>query len=97
MRLFRRWPGVEVSAASWGEGWPLTVERGRLELRNGRNVVFIAGRREYAVNGLAAQDKRYRPINEIWADDPDAPLGLEFKLSLRKMIEVGLGLGQKGD
>jgi hypothetical protein len=90
MKLFHRWPRVEISAATWGEGWPLTVDRGRLELRNKHHVIFIAGRRQYAVNGLAKQNKWYRPIDEIWADNPDVP-GL--KKNIGKLIERGLSLG----
>lgn len=94
MNLF--FPVLHVARTAWGDDWPLTVERGILQLRSGRHVVFLVGGKVYAVNGLAKAEKRllssrprYLPIDEIWADDPRWP-GL--KKSLTRLIEAGLAL-----
>ena len=61
-------PGVEISQQEYGAKWPFTVSGGRLECINNA-VIFHAGEKAYAVNGVAKQ-KGYSAIEVIWKEDP---------------------------
>lgn len=87
-------PYVKLYRTSYGDDWPLTVEEGVLQLRSNNQVVFVANGKPYAVNGTAKaetywglEQPRYRPIDEIWADDPAGG-----KKDLSRLIAMGLAL-----
>lgn len=83
---------AEVSREELGAKWPLTVDRGVLSC-NGSNgvgqVIFTAGGKTYAVNGLARGMKKYPPVDEIWADNPSGP---GPKKDIGPLIDRGLKL-----
>ena len=62
-------PGVLVTKSEFGNKWPFTVNKGRLECR-GISVIFHAKGKAYAVNG-SARTEGYAKINEIWKDDQE--------------------------
>lgn len=73
------WTWQEISAAEFGNDWPLTVAGGRLGCMGSNgfgDIVFVVDGQRYAVNGLAAGRKDnsgqllYRDIVPIWRDDP---------------------------
>jgi len=78
----------KISKTEFGENWAFAVDEGILECRN-KEVVFIADGKTYAVNGTAKQSKRYIPIEEIWADDPNIK---GIKKNIGFTIEKGLEL-----
>lgn len=85
-------PYIDVSADSFDGIWPLTVEAGTLACSD-QAVTFATGGVVYAVNGTAAgraAASGWEPIDDIWADDPAADLGL--KLNMGDLIERGLAL-----
>lgn len=55
-----------VSAADFGDKWPLTVDSGVLRCEE-QAVVFRYEGVDYAVNGTA-KSRGYPPIDPIWAD-----------------------------
>ena len=68
----------EVSRASMGDAWPLTVDSGFLncEGSNGYGGVFFTSSDgiRYFVNGVAKQmGEHAEDIRDIWADDPNIP------------------------
>lgn len=77
-----------VSRSNYPATWPLTVDSGTLECYSGR-VTIKVGTTQYALNGIAAGDGSYTPIDSIWADDPSLP-GL--KKGLGVLINDGLKL-----
>ncbi|MCG3887420.1 DUF2511 domain-containing protein [Photobacterium leiognathi] len=58
----------QVSFDEFGNEWPLTVNSGTIECRQGNSVVFITDGKEYAINGTA-EDLGYKDIRPIWKDD----------------------------
>ncbi len=83
----------KVNKPMFGEKWPLTVSEGTLDCNGSKGVgklIFIdSSSNRYALNGLAIGDKRNKPIDPIWKDDP-AVKGL--KISMSSLIERGLKL-----
>lgn len=77
-----------VSRSNYPATWPLTVNSGTLECYSQR-VTIKVGSTRYALNGIAAGDGSYTPIDSIWADDPSLP-GL--KKGLGVLINDGLKL-----
>lgn len=78
--------GMAVSAADFGENWPLTVEEGILRCEPPGAVVFSTGGKDYAVNGMAAT-QGYDDIDPIWADGEVTP-----KENIGPLINAGLAL-----
>ncbi|GAA1769428.1 hypothetical protein GCM10009681_46000 [Luedemannella helvata] len=72
-----------------GDRWPLTIDSGTLECRNGAEVVLSSGGTVYALNGTAKSSKRYADVSSVWADDPSTA-GL--KVSIGPLIDEGLAL-----
>ena len=73
----------------WGARWPLTVPGGCLVCEPGRRVVFVHAGRRYAVNGAAVADLRTRPLEAIWADEPE----LEgMKMDVGALVGRGLNI-----
>ncbi|MBF4161446.1 DUF2511 domain-containing protein [Nocardioides acrostichi] len=92
---FRDDPGL-VTAASYGDGWPLTVEYGALTCRivksGGREASSVTIRvpgAQYALNGVARSMSPFQNVDPIWADNPDIK---GAKLDLGPFIERGLEL-----
>ncbi len=82
---------VRVTAAEFGQEWPLTVREGVLRWEPPNAVVFVADSREYGLNGMA-RTAGYDEIDPIWADELD-----EFipKKSVGPLIHRGLELGNR--
>lgn len=103
MTIVSLYPSRRITRADMGDAWPLTVEEGILQLREGKHVLFHHGGQVYAVNGTAISarhwilDKpRYRPIDELWADAESLPgLDLRLKKNIGPLIKLGLALGEK--
>jgi hypothetical protein len=83
-----------VSRATMGKDWPLTVESGTLSCERGVDVVFKTAGIRYAVNGSAKSRTDLPEIDEIWADDPApyAPASYVPKKNIGPLIEAGLAL-----
>lgn len=79
----------DISRTDLGDNWPLTVDRGTLECRDGSSVVFTVGGTTYAVNGTAKGAHRYAEIDAIWSADPNVA-GL--KKNIGPLIDKGLAL-----
>ena len=62
---------VEISQSEYGDKWPFTVSRGRLECIPSSKVVFHARGRTYAVNGVARNDYSLDNMRDIWRKDPN--------------------------
>lgn len=80
---------LRVSAADFGDDWPLTVQSGVLRCGRSMAVTFTHGGWEYAINGVARSREGFRPIQEIWQDNPEIP---GTKKSIAPLIERGLEL-----
>ena len=64
---------LHVTRAAFGEAWPLTIEEGTLTCNQGDAIVLIAGKRRYAVNGIARSTHQGEDIRPIWRDIPLLP------------------------
>jgi hypothetical protein len=83
-----------VERATWTDGrWPFTVDVATLlctkGAAGGEEVLVVANREMYAVNGTAKSANLWPPFDPIWLDDPKAP-GL--KINIGPMIERGRAL-----
>ncbi len=90
---------MKISKQMLGDEYPFTVSEGILSCNDEPNaVLFVVGSTIYAVNGTAKSlknssgEKRYKPIDEIWADNPKIK---GTKVDVGKVIELGLELCQK--
>jgi hypothetical protein len=77
-----------ISKQEMGKDYPFTVSEGDLTCRNNL-VLFTANGETYAVNGSARSSRRYKPIDEIWAEHESIK---GAKIDLSKVIEMGLEL-----
>lgn len=59
-----------VKASDYGNKWPFTVKKGSVACPDGKSVIFLAGGKKYALNGVA-KSKGYTPIEPIWRYDPE--------------------------
>jgi hypothetical protein len=92
----RKQPALLVTQEEYGEKWPFTVSKGKLECFHPGIVTFSVKDKTYAVNGLASS-RGYSDINEIWKDEPNQEKSeqtpkLIAKLDLGKIIYKGLDL-----
>jgi hypothetical protein len=86
-----------ITRAEYGKAWPFTVEGGLLTGDASRgipSVTFTVGETTYAVNGVAAANKLYAKLQNIWAADPEIP-GLCINMS--PIIDRGLSLAGNVD
>jgi len=60
--------GTAIDSTSYGEKWPFTVEKGVVACLKNNSVIFIANKKEYALNGTASS-QGYQPIEPIWKYD----------------------------
>lgn len=80
---------VEVTAAQFGDKWPLTVDKGTLHCEAPTRIVFTApDGQKYGVNGSAATD--YVSILEITKDTENG--GVTFKMNASVLIDEGMKL-----
>jgi hypothetical protein len=77
-----------ISKQELGKDYPLTVSEGYVSCKSGA-VFFSTGGQTYAVNGTAKSLTPHKPIDEIWADDPDIK---GAKMDISKVIQIGLEL-----
>jgi hypothetical protein len=83
---------TKISKQEFGSDWPFTVDEGILACKGSRGVaevVFTANGLSYAVNGTAKGAKKYRPVEEVWAENPSLP---GTKKNLSSIIDRGLKL-----
>ena len=83
---------TKISKQEFGNDWPFTVDEGILACKGSGGVgevVFTANGASYAVNGVAKGTKKYRPIEEVWAENPTVP---GTKKNIGPIIERGLKL-----
>jgi len=85
-----------ISEQEFGNKWPFTIPSGTLSCLsnniNGYEKQFVAisyNGKTWAVNGSARGRDSYRPLEEIWKDNPDTP-GAKF--SMGEVIQKGLKL-----
>jgi hypothetical protein len=88
-------PKVEVSRASMGDAWPLTVESGTVGCDYRHRIWFQprGSSVRYAVNGSAKA--KFRDIKPIWARDlgyPDTSDGIIMRKMMTPLIDAGQGL-----
>lgn len=73
-----------IERSQYGERWPFTVDAGIISCVDG-SIIFTHQSKNYAVNGMAINTKRYEKIDEIWADDPNTGA----KKNLSEIINLG--------
>lgn len=81
-----------VSSSDFGEGWPLTVDKGTLRCEGSDGVGFVTievGGTTYALNGAAKGQGMGEDIEVIWAPNPDID---GARKDLGVLISEGLGL-----
>jgi Protein of unknown function (DUF2511) len=73
--------------SDFGDEWPLSVEQGVVECRDGAAVLFHAGGKTYPVNGTAKGWYKELPsIEEIWLENPSLP---GTRINISPIIEAG--------
>ncbi|WP_417589220.1 DUF2511 domain-containing protein [Pararhodobacter oceanensis] len=80
--------GEAISAETFGDQWPLTVDSGRIDCIAPNAAVFIHNGTTYQLNGMA-QSRGYALINPIWRDNPDIP---GTKISISPLLRAALAL-----
>lgn len=72
--------GLSISRNEYGDNWPYTIPEGILncEVRMAGgykklDVTLTYNGETYAINGSARGSAKYRPLEEIWKDDPRYP------------------------
>lgn len=80
---------LRISRDDFGDDWPFTVDEGILACVGVSEVVFKAGGKTYAVNGMAVGTGKYAEVEEIWADNPSIP---GTKKNIGPIIDRGLEL-----
>lgn len=76
----------QVTQSQFGDKWPFTVESGYVDCVQPSRAIFRANGEVYALNGLA-RSAGYKPIDEIWRDDPT---GVLPKINIGQMISLAL-------
>jgi hypothetical protein len=83
---------IRIARQDFGNAWPFTVEEGVLSCKGKGGVgevVLTANGTTYALNGVAKGTKKYRPIDDIWAENPSLA---GTKKDIGPIIERGLKL-----
>jgi hypothetical protein len=78
---------ITVTAAEYGDEWPLTVDSGVLQCQ-GNAASIRTPRGVYALNGFALQEGLPR-LDPIWRDDPSVP---GVKVSIGDLLDMALAL-----
>lgn len=81
--------GRRVTAAMFGDDWPLTISEGELDCPRGNEVVIRSGGRVYALNGKARSNPEYEDLRSVWRDNPSLP---GTKVPPSALIDRGLRL-----
>ena len=79
---------LQVTRTVFADAWPLTIEEGTLTCAQGDAIVLIAGKRRYAVNGIARSTHQGEDIGPIW----DLPILPGVKTEITPLLDVGIGL-----
>ena len=78
-----------IKRADYGEKWAFTVDEGILRCTGRSGIGVVTFTSHYALNGSAANEPQYAPINEIWAEDNSEK---HRKKDLGAVIEKGFEL-----
>ena len=65
--------GREVTASEFGDEWPFTVTKGRVDCVKGLAYTFEANGVVYGLNGFADSWLETEDLKQIWARDPRYP------------------------
>lgn len=77
-----------VSAADFGDQWPLTVDGGKIECLAGSAIVIRVASTTYQLNGAAAA-QGFRDIDPIWKANPNPNIP---KMNIGPLVSYGLDL-----
>ncbi|HDN26268.1 MAG TPA: DUF2511 domain-containing protein [Thioploca sp.] len=92
----RQQPPLLITQQEYGNKWPFTVQKGKLECFPPGIVTFSVGEQTYAINGLASS-RGYPVIDELWRTAPNQE-GLQpgsmfvIKVDMGSIINKGLDL-----
>lgn len=79
-----------ITAQMFGKDWPFTVAEGTLScVADRKAVTFRVAEKTYALNGRAMANRKYLPVEQIWARDEQIP---GSRKDLGRVIEKGLAL-----
>lgn len=78
-----------VTAATFGDEWPLTIQEGELDCPRPNEVVIRSGDHVFALNGTARSNPDYEDLGRIWRDNPRLP---GTKIPPSELIRRGLAL-----
>lgn len=92
----RRQPPLLITQEQYGDKWPFTVSKGKLECFPPGIITFKVKEKAYAVNSLASS-RGYPKIDAIWRNDPNQPgvqpgSRLLMKVDITQIINIGLEL-----
>lgn len=76
--------GMNVSAAEYGDKWPLSVPSGEIFCSGHGVATFKTNGVSYALNGTA-KTAGYQPINGLWVDDMKMVKEIEAQMDGKKL------------
>lgn len=80
---------LAISAAQYGDKWPLTVDKGTLSCEPPTHIIFTTAEgKKFGVNGSASNDNL--SILEIAKETEN--LGVKFKMDTSFLIDEGMKL-----
>lgn len=80
---------LQISAAQYGDKWPLTVDKGTLSCEQPDRIVFTTSEgQRFGINGSASNDQL--SILEITKETEN--LGVKFKMDTSFLIDEGMKL-----
>lgn len=81
-------PPLKVSAAKLTRPWPFTVSEGSIVCLSGKRIIFRAGEKTYALNGLArevATVNHWSAIEDIWKFESK---GSQYRVSASELMAL---------
>lgn len=87
----RRQPPLLITQEEFGDEWPFTVPRGKLECLPPGIVTFRVDHKTYAVNNLASSSG-YPNIDKIWREKSQPGTDTTTKVDILYIINKGLDL-----
>ena len=89
----RKQPPLLITKEKYGDKWPFTISKGKLECFPPGIVIFRTNDQAYAINALASS-RGYKDINEIWKNDGGGqqPESAFTKIDTGHIINKGLEL-----
>jgi tetratricopeptide (TPR) repeat protein len=87
----RRQPPLLITQEEYGDKWPFTVPKGKLECLPPGIVTFRVNGKTYAVNNLASSSG-YPNINNIWREKSQPGTDTTTKVDILHIINKGLDL-----